>query len=282
MLAPVTVHEGHLQPVTGHDRPAPRPACQSLLGRLELTGATMAFDRNAEIYGENEPADYVYKVISGAVRTYKVLYDGRRQIDAFYLPGDIFGLELGDEHSCSAEAITETTVVLVKRTRVLAAADKNSDVARSLWSLTAGNLRRAQDHALLLIKSAQERVAAFLLEMAERLAAGSALELPMSRQDIADYLGLTIETVSRSLSQLERSAAIAVSATRRIIVLRDRSALRRLNDCCSDSGHADRGGSPRGLPPWRGDGRLIVATAAVAAQLAPLRAPTVPRATSAN
>jgi CRP/FNR family nitrogen fixation transcriptional regulator len=230
MLTPATVHEGRLRPVTGHYRPAPPPACHSLLGRLELTGATMPFDRNSEIYGENEPADYVYKVISGAVRTYKVLNDGRRQIDAFYLPGDVFGLELGDEHSCSAEAITETTVVLVKRTRVLAAADNDSNVARSLWSLTAGNLRQAQDHALLLIKSARERVAAFLLEMAERLAAGTAVELPMSRQDIGDYLGLTIETVSRTLSQLEGSSAIALTTTRRSIVLRDRSALRRLND----------------------------------------------------
>jgi CRP/FNR family transcriptional regulator, nitrogen fixation regulation protein len=228
MFAPATAHQAHMRPETGRFRPAP-PTCQPLLGAVELTGATMPFDRNAEIYGENEPADYVYKVISGAVRTYKVLNDGRRQIDAFYLPGDIFGLELGDEHSCSAEAITETTVLLVKRTHVLAAAESRCDVARNLWSLTARDLRRAQRHTLLLIKSAQERVAAFLLEMAERLAGGSAFELPMSRQDIADYLGLTIETVSRTLSQLEGAAAIALPASRRI-VLRDRAVLDRLND----------------------------------------------------
>jgi CRP/FNR family nitrogen fixation transcriptional regulator len=229
MPAPGALHQARVQPETGRFRPVPPAGCHSLFDTLELTGAVIPFDRNSEIYGENEPADYVYKVISGAVRTYKVLNDGRRQIDAFYLPGDIFGLELGDEHSCSAEAITDTTVVLVKRTIVLAAAERHNEVARCLWSHTARDLLRAQHHTLLLIKSAQERVAAFLLEMAERLSAGSSLELPMSRQDIADYLGLTIETVSRTLSQLEGAATIALPASRRV-VLRNRSALNRLND----------------------------------------------------
>ena len=209
-------------------RPLP-PVFQTLLDTVELTGAVIPFDRNAEVYGENEPADYVYKVLTGSVRTYKVLNDGRRQIDAFYLPGDIFGLELGDDHSCSAEAITDSTVLVVRRSLVLTAAEKQTDVARRLWSHTARDLQRAQHHTLLLIKSAQERVAAFLLEMAERLCAGAAVELPMSRQDIADYLGLTIETVSRTLSQLEGAATIALPASRRI-VLRNRSALNRLND----------------------------------------------------
>jgi CRP/FNR family transcriptional regulator, nitrogen fixation regulation protein len=229
MPAPGALHQTRVQPETGRFRPVPPAGCHSLFDTLELTGAVMPFDRNSEIYGENEPADYVYKVVSGAVRTYKVLNDGRRQIDAFYLPGDIFGLELGDEHSCSAEAITDTTVVLVKRTIVLTAADRDHQVARCLWSHTARDLLRAQHHTLLLIKSAQERVAAFLLEMAERLSAGSSVELPMSRQDIADYLGLTIETVSRTLSQLEGAATIALPASRRV-VLRNRSALNRLND----------------------------------------------------
>jgi CRP/FNR family nitrogen fixation transcriptional regulator len=97
-----------------------------------------------------------------------------------------------------------------------------------MWKLTARELHRAQEHNLILIKSAQERVAGFLLEMSKRVAGEGAIELPMSRQDIADYLGLTIETVSRTLSHLERSAAIAVPTSRRI-VLRDRNALSRLN-----------------------------------------------------
>jgi CRP/FNR family nitrogen fixation transcriptional regulator len=227
MLTPATLHPAlHTEAIRTRSAPA---VFHALFESGEVTGAAMPFDRNAEIYGENEPADYVYKVMSGSVRTYKVLNDGRRQIDAFYLSGDIFGLELGDEHCCSAEAISDSVVLVVKRSHVLAAAEKSNDIARRLWSHTARDLRRAQHHTLLLIKSAQERVAAFLLEMAERLAAGAAVELPMSRQDIADYLGLTIETVSRTLSQLEGAATIALPASRRI-VLRNRSALNRLND----------------------------------------------------
>ena len=120
---------------------------RELGGVIELMGAPMSFGRNAEIYGEGEPAD---------------------------------------------------------------------------------ELRRVQEHILLLIKSAQERVAAFLLEMEQRVYAGNAVELPMSRQDIADYLGLTIETVSRTLTNMENASTIELSSSRRI-VLRNRGALSRLN-----------------------------------------------------
>ena len=208
-------------------RPVP-VSPRSLGNSVEMMGAPMPFSRNAEIYGENEPADYLYKVISGAVRTYKVLSDGRRQIGGFYLPGDIFGLECGEEHSFSAEAITECKVLVIKRSSLVSLAARDGDVARQLWTMTAGELQRAQDHIMLLIKTAQERVAGFLLEMAGRSVSTGEIELPMSRQDIADYLGLTIETVSRTLTQLEKSAAIAVPTSRRI-VLRNRAALNRLN-----------------------------------------------------
>jgi len=228
MLTPATTETGHVRHESTRARGAPA-IFQALLDEVELTGALMPFDRNAEVYGENEPADYVYKVVTGSVRTYKLLNDGRRQIDAFYLPGDIFGVELSDEHSCSAEAITDSMILVVRRSLLLSAAEKNNALARRLWSHTARDLRRAQHHTLLLIKSAQERVAAFLLEMAERLSSTASLDLPMSRQDIADYLGLTIETVSRTLSQLEDAATIALPASRKV-VLRNRTALNRLND----------------------------------------------------
>lgn len=207
-------------------RNVPPPAL--LNESIELMGAAMPFARNGEIYGENEPAEYLYKVISGAVRTYKVLNDGRRQIGAFYLPGDIFGLEIGEVHSFSAEAIVECKVMLIKRSSVVALAGRSHDVANQLWTMTAKELQRTQAHIMLLIKTAQERVAGFLLEMASRAPAGNTVELPMSRQDIADYLGLTIETVSRTLTQLENSAAISVPSSRRI-VLRNQAALNRLN-----------------------------------------------------
>jgi CRP/FNR family transcriptional regulator, nitrogen fixation regulation protein len=215
------------QPAT-QPRRAPVPGAAIQAGTIELMGACMSFSANAEIYGENEPADYLYKVVSGTVRTYNVLVDGRRQIGAFHLPGDIFGFEMGDGHTFSAEAITDCKIIVIKRSTVMALAARDNDVARQMWELTARELRRVQEHSLVLIKSAEERVAGFLLEMAERMPSGGAVDLPMSRQDIADYLGLTIETVSRTLKHLENAAAIEVPKRRRIL-LRNRSALRRLN-----------------------------------------------------
>ncbi len=195
---------------------------------MQLMGAVMTYPRNSEIFGDNETADYLYKVVSGSVRTYKILSDGRRQIGGFYLPGDIFGLEFADEHTLSAEAITDAKVLVVKRSAITALAGREASVARQLFTLTGRELHRVQDRILLLIKSAQERVASFLLEMSERVSGANAIELPMSRQDIADYLGLTIETVSRTLTSLEDSAAIEVPTSRRI-VLRNRPALCRMN-----------------------------------------------------
>jgi len=217
---------------TGFSRAAnnasPRAHSGSFFDSISLMGAAMPYGRDAEIYGENEPADYLYKVVSGTVRTYKVLVDGRRQIGGFHLPGDMFGFESGDEHTFSAEAITDCKILVIKRSAVITLAARDNDVAQQMWALTARELQRVQDHIMVLIKSAQERVASFLLEMAGRAAGGGAVELPMSRQDIADYLGLTIETVSRTLTQLEKTAAIELPTSRRI-VLRNRSALCRLN-----------------------------------------------------
>jgi CRP-like cAMP-binding protein len=209
-------------------RAVPPPGSHAVEGNIEFIGAPMSFVRNAEIYGEGEPADYLYKVVSGTVRTYKVLSDGRRQVGAFYMPGDVFGLETGDEHTFSAEAISDAKVLVIKRSALVALAARDGEIARQLWALTGRELSRVQAHILLLIKTAQERVAGFLLEMADRVSSGNSVELPMSRQDIADYLGLTIETVSRTLTTLENAATIELPSSRRI-VLRNRSALSRLN-----------------------------------------------------
>jgi CRP/FNR family transcriptional regulator, nitrogen fixation regulation protein len=204
-------------------RPGPLPS-----GPLGLMGAVMRFARNTEIYGEDEPAEFLYQVVSGAVRTYRMLDDGRRQIIAFYLPGDIFGVEAGEVHLSSAEAVGESQIVMVKRSSLMARADHERDLAKQLWTLTVRELQRVQQHSLVLIESAEERVAGFLLEMAGRCSGSQIVELPMSRQDIADYLGLTIETVSRTFTQLVQSGAIALETSRRI-QLRNRAALRRLN-----------------------------------------------------
>jgi CRP/FNR family nitrogen fixation transcriptional regulator len=188
-----------------------------------------SYGKDEEIYGEGETCEYVYQVIRGAVRTYKLLSDGRRQIGAFHLAGDVFGLDTGSAHRLTAEAIGDTTVRLVKRRSLEAAAGSNVQVAHSLWTMTAGGLRHAEDHMLLLgRKTAIEKVATFLLEMDRRLAKAGMMALPMCRRDIGDYLGLTLETVSRALSQLSDQGILALSSARQI-VLRNRQRLADLD-----------------------------------------------------
>ena len=143
-----------------------------------MMGTSMSFARNAEIYGENEPAEYLYKLVSGSVRTSKTLNDGRRQIGAFYLPGDIFGFDIGSEHALSAEAISDAMVIVVKRSAIEALAARDSEIARQLWAMTSRELHRMQEHILLLIKTAQERVAGFLLEMAARIKSVNGVRTP--------------------------------------------------------------------------------------------------------
>ena len=120
----------------------------AVTGHAGLIATEFTYKKDEEIYGEDEPAEYVYQVISGAVRSYKLLSDGRRQIGAFHLPGDVFGLEFGPVHRLAAEAIIDTTVRLVKRRSLEQAAGVDAKVARNLWTMTAGDLRHAEDHML--------------------------------------------------------------------------------------------------------------------------------------
>ncbi len=192
------------------------PACGAFSKTIPASAFSMRFTRNEEIYGELEPADYVYRVMSGAVRTYTMAEDGRRQIDAFHLPGDIFGLETGGEHRFSAEAVCDCEIALVSRASIERLAAQDGGVARELWRLTSGQLGRVRDHMLMLgKKGAVERVVAFLQELSERQEERT-LHLPMSRTDIADYLGLTIETVSRCFTKLERLHAIGLDGARTV------------------------------------------------------------------
>jgi CRP/FNR family transcriptional regulator, nitrogen fixation regulation protein len=219
-------------PAIGTKRPAPPVSGDQfgvLTGHIGLVATEFCYKKDEEIYGEDEPSDYVYQVIGGAVRSYKLLNDGRRQIGAFYLPGDAFGLESGATHRLTAEAIVDTTVRLVKRLSLEQAAGTDVAVARSLWAMTAKELRHAEDHMLLLgRKTAMERVATFLLEMDRRLNVAGMMALPMCRRDIGDYLGLTLETVSRALSQLHDRGVLGFSGARQI-VLRNRQCLRGMD-----------------------------------------------------
>lgn len=197
-------------------------------GGVSLRGVRMRFQRNEEIFGQDEPAEYLYRVVSGAVRTMRFSSDGRRQILGFHLPGDVFGLELGDAHTLSAEALATSEIVMVRQTALEKAAAEDARAARALLKLTSEQLTSAREHALVLgRKGAGERVAAFLLQLADRFVAKREMDLPMSRADIADYLGLTIETVSRAFSEFERNAAIALPSSRHV-VMRNPTALYEL------------------------------------------------------
>jgi CRP/FNR family nitrogen fixation transcriptional regulator len=214
--------------------PSNRPRFLGELGALSQTEIALSefkYRRGAEVFGEAEPAEYVYQVIDGAVRSYKLLSDGRRQIGAFHLIGDVFGLENSGVHRFTAEAIVDTTIRLVKRVSLAHVAESDTTVARDLLSMTATNLKHAEDHMLLLgRKTSLERVAAFLLEMDHRLTAAGVMALPMCRRDIADYLGLTLETVSRALSALHGQGILGfLGQTQRQIVLLDRPRLAEMD-----------------------------------------------------
>src|SRR5262245_15314759 len=139
----------------------------------------------------------------------------------------MFGLETSEEHAFSAEAVVDARVTVLKRRSLASLAAWDDEVSCRLQAFIARELQRAQNHFLLLIRTAPERMASFLLEMAERIPPGDEVELPMSRRDIGDHLGLTAETVSRTLTQLENQSVIAVPSCKRIVV-RDRAALKRL------------------------------------------------------
>lgn len=193
-------------------------------------GPVRHLGKDEELFAEGDRAAFFYRVVSGAVRTSKLLSDGRRQIDAFHLPGDIFGLEAGEEHRFTAEAVGDATVVVYRRCSLDTLASVDAAFSREIVSAMMRALERAQAHMLLLgRKSALEKIATFLLDLSDRLDDGDHVDLPMSRTDIADHLGLTIETVSRTLTQLERRNVIRLPAHRRSIVLRDKEALRQLD-----------------------------------------------------
>ncbi len=185
---------------------------ESALDAFARMGLRDSCGKDEEIYGQGQPVSRIYQVISGAVRTTRLLNDGRRQVGEFYFPGDIFGLETGPDHRFSAEALCDSVVTSVKRS-ALRGTEAAVAFDRMIWEATVRELDRSQDHVLMLgRKSASERVASFLRGVVERT--GGQGDLPMTRQDMADYLGLTIETVSRMLSQLQATAVVEFDALR--------------------------------------------------------------------
>ena len=190
------------------------------------------YGRGAEIFGEAEPAEYIYQVIEGAVRTHKLLPDGRRQIGAFHLSGDIFGLENGATHRFTAEAIVATMVRLVKRKSLDNVAQNDPAIFNTILDMTTSSLVHVENLILLLgRKTSLERVAAFRFTR-------DAFSFNNSRRyassyvssRIADYLGLTLETVSRAISSFAEGSSSNSKTQRREHRHSGRSSLAKLAD----------------------------------------------------
>jgi CRP/FNR family nitrogen fixation transcriptional regulator len=196
--------------------PRTAPPAAALTEAFERLGVRMAYSRDEEIYAQDDEAELLYRVVRGVVRTSRVTADGRRQVGDFYYAGEVFGLEPGPDHRFAAEALTECEVQVVRRASMRAMAG-DAEVDRAILSATQREMERLQDHVLMLgRKSARERVASFLMS----LAGGNdgQVDLPMGRQDMADYLGLTIETVSRMLTQLQGEQIVEFPSSRRFQV----------------------------------------------------------------
>jgi CRP/FNR family transcriptional regulator len=185
------------------------------LEELDRLSQVRNFPARTMLFDQGTLAGSVFNVTEGIVRLYKSLPDGRRQIVGFALPGDFLGLALMDRYGVAAEAVTQVRVCRFARPAFTAYVDGKPHLLRRLHEFAGHELSLAQDQMLLLgRKTAEEKVAAFLLNLQTRYARIGApsvtVPLPMSRQDIADYLGLTIETVSRTLTKLAREKIIVI------------------------------------------------------------------------
>ena len=195
---------------------------------VALRRGPIRYNRDQVIVCEGDAADYIFLVVDGIVRSCRTFQNGARSIAGFYLPGELFGwTDL--KHLLSAEAATNAMVLYLKRSALFDIAARDSRIASFLLAATTNELRRTQEHALLMSRSAKCRVATFLLDLSRRLGTTKYLDLPMSHQDIADHLGLTIETVSRTITELERSEMIARLSPRTLVLLNRPSLLRMKN-----------------------------------------------------
>lgn len=225
------LHYGRVEPGSGpHDRWPPAWAtapCDLTLGRITPVGRVDHFSAGAPLYAEGDTSEFVYGVVAGMVRTASVGRDGKRAVRGFYLSGELFGIERTRLHTSSADAITDTRVVRCSRLRFDALAASDEQVASELWSWLLRTTERAEDLSVLGRASAAQKLAYFLIDFACRVSAGRRIELPMSRTDIGDFLGLSSETVSRTFTALRRVGLIATHG--RNVTLLDPGALRRMS-----------------------------------------------------
>jgi CRP/FNR family transcriptional regulator len=222
----------------------PRPTLTDLFGGQP----SESFSAGEALFWEGDRADQIFDVLRGVLRVYKILPDGRRAIIGFVYPGNILGVSFQDRYLFTAEAVNGAKVRRICRLRFLSLVNKSPDLRRQLFALFCDEMSAARDQMLLLgRKSAEERVVSFLLAVHRKCAAGAEIELPMSRLDMADYLGLTVETVSRMMTSLARGGLIR-STGRHRIALDKLSALRDIAG--RDEDEADTQPAPARRAVW--------------------------------
>ncbi|HWV81138.1 MAG TPA: helix-turn-helix domain-containing protein [Hyphomicrobiaceae bacterium] len=191
-------------------------------GAIEQAGLVHLSNRE-DLFLEGDEASHVYEVMSGVVCLYRIMPDGGRHILAFRFPGDIVGLCSPANYGYNAQAVGDARVRRISRAGLERMIDERADFARKLLRMAAAELNAMRDHLTCLAsKSAEAKVADFLLMLIERSTARAGadvvVDLPMTRTDIGDYLGLTIETVSRTISKMRRSGIIDLPRTTRVVV----------------------------------------------------------------
>lgn len=231
MNTPGTTHyqrtPGQRTPARGW-QPGPQGTDANAPTLLATAGTTISLPRESELHAQDDTASFCYRLVSGCIRTVKLMEDGRRQVGAFLLAGDWLGFDALDTHDFAAQAVTDIVVQRYRRRDVEALTERHPTMARWLRDMAGRNLRKAYDRMLLLgRKTASERITTFLLEMARSQGTEHNVALPMGRGDIADHLGLTVETVSRMMAHLRREGTITLD--HHGVVLRDRAALRHLS-----------------------------------------------------
>ncbi len=185
------------------------------LVELEAMARPVCYGQRQQMFAQDEPSDSVYNLTSGSVRLYRLLPDGRRQVVGFAIPGDFLGLSMSERTVYGAEALTAVTACKFNREAFAALVDERPHLLRRLYDLASHELSLAQEQMVIIgRRTAEERVVCFLIGLRKRWAQFNhnsvTVPLPMTRQDIADFLGLTIETVSRAVSKLAREKALLV------------------------------------------------------------------------
>ena len=194
---------------TAQHAPPRRIALAESLAALDGVGAVIALRRDEPLFRPADMAEFYFKVLKGAVRSCRVLADGRRHVGEFFFDGDFIGLDAAESYAFAAEAIVDSTLIRYSRRKVEALAAAEPRIGQSIVEIMRAGLAAARERMLLLgHMTAMERIASFLLELSERHNDGR-VRLPMTRTDIGDYLGLTMETVSRAFSQLRSDGIIS-------------------------------------------------------------------------